>query len=278
MTTRMNAGVLGVLVVLAGAVVTVAQTLTDCQALSNREVQAAHEQYEAALRACNKERACLQEAYDRWITASNNAQQTAARCAATQPAQTRPTPQSTQTPPQLKELPPKPAPIELPDNPDFCDQLRTRLTTAAVNQYNNVVRTCQSPECIKAALDEWSQADHDAEQKYNACRAKEPLKGTALENSLSGGVYNPGYGQVLPAMTGQVAYQGTTIYVTIAKGHIVGQGIEGPVQILSSPPKFSRAEGMIQTADTFVITKLWNMQRQPVNPVNPIMVPIHPQK
>jgi len=282
MTARMIAGVLGVLVSLACVCVAVAQTITECQAESNRQAQAAHEQYEREMRACNKAPACLQSCYDRWIVASNNAMRAAAQCGARIPAQTSP---------QLKELPPKPAPIGLPENPDVCDKLRTRLTTVAVNQYNNVVQTCQSPECIKAALNTWKQADAAAEQKYNACRAnlqaaKGPLKGDVQQKvevpngPLRGGsVYNPDYGQGLPAMTGQVPYQGTNLYVTLARGHLVGQGIEGPMQFYSAPPRFiGRASGMITAADTFTITKLWDMQGREVDPVQPIVVPLRPVK
>jgi hypothetical protein len=100
-----------------------------------------------------------------------------------------------QTPPTLQpdRTPPKPAPIELPDNPDDCDRLRTRLTTTAVNQYNSVVRTCQSPECRKSALDTWSRAYDDAEQKYRACRARTPVAGTAQTPQR-----DPGAGGTLP--------------------------------------------------------------------------------
>ena len=95
---------------------------------------------------------------------------------------------------------------------------------------------------------------------------------------LSGGVYNKDYGKVLPAMTGQADYLGTTLYVDTAPGHIVGQGIEGPVENFSSdPPRFSKASGMIKTADTFTITKLWDARGQEVDPVAPILVPTRPK-
>jgi len=42
----------------------------------------------------------------------------------------------------------------------------------------------------------------------------------------------------------------------------------------SDPPRFSKASGMIKTADTFTITKLWDARGQEVDPVASILVPI----
>jgi len=86
MTTRMAATVLGMLGGVICAAVAVAQTVPDCQAMSNQQFQAAHEQYEREVRACKGQSACLQDSYNRWITASNKARQAGAACKTQQPA------------------------------------------------------------------------------------------------------------------------------------------------------------------------------------------------
>jgi len=64
------------------AVVASAQSLTDCDLAAQRAIQAAHEQYEQELRACNKQPACLQASYDRWIVASKSTENVRSQCRA----------------------------------------------------------------------------------------------------------------------------------------------------------------------------------------------------
>jgi hypothetical protein len=108
------------------------------------------------------------------------------------------------------------------------------------------------------------------------------LKGHVEENvkpdpaGYKGGAYNEDYGKVLPSMTGEVSYKGTTLKVTTAAGRIVGQGMAGPVDFVSSPKTYSRAEGIISSTGVFTITGLWNLKSQPVlKPGETISVPIH---
>jgi len=79
----MRAGSRAVGVVLVTyAVVASAQSLTDCDLAAQRAIQAAHEQYERELRACNNQPACLQGSFDRWIVASKNTEKVRSQCRA----------------------------------------------------------------------------------------------------------------------------------------------------------------------------------------------------
>lgn len=78
--------------------------------------------------------------------------------------------------------------------------------------------------------------------------------------------YYDNYGKRLPAMTGQTSFQGTTIYVNTPSDFGVGQGLAGPVQVRSSPAKYSTAAGYIDpsTTNIFVITELRDLSGRQV--------------
>ena len=86
------------------AVVASAQSLTDCDLAAQRAIQAAHEQYEQELRACNKQPACLQGSFDRWIVAGKNTEKVRSQCRAgaqtpkMDPSAMPPAPGTAQTP------------------------------------------------------------------------------------------------------------------------------------------------------------------------------------
>lgn len=95
----------------------------------------------------------------------------------------------------------------------------------------------------------------------------EPLTGNATQTNVQTGtgVYNPGMGTRLPAMHGEVQYGPARLSVSVAAGKLVGQGIAGPVQLVSHPRIYSRAEGFVHSAAEFRITKLWDLGGRLVN-------------
>ncbi len=98
------------------------------------------------------------------------------------------------------------------------------------------------------------------------CEPKVVFKLYAKTDTAKMTGYYDNYGKTLPAMTGQTSFQGTTIYVNTPSGFAVGQGLAGPVQVRSSPPKYSTAAGYIDpsTTNIFVITELRDLSGKQV--------------
>ncbi len=103
---------------------------------------------------------------------------------------------------------------------------------------------------------------------YQTCvQGNRPLlKGGVSSNAPLEETVHDQYGKGLPAMLGTVNYGGVTLTVETASNRLVGQGISGPVAIVSRPARFTRAEGYIETDATFVVTRLWERNGAAHNP------------
>jgi hypothetical protein len=148
-----------------------------------------------------------------------------------------------------------------------------------VDQYNAL-----TPQIDAAARARSTQLKNDLTAQrslkkadYQACvqNNRPLLKGSASANVPFEGTVHDQYGKALPAMTGTVDYAGVSLTVETAANRRVGEGIGGPVRIVSRPAKFSRAEGYIQSSSTFVITRLWDRSGQSQTPN--LQVPIVPK-
>lgn len=124
--------------------------------------------------------------------------------------------------------------------------------------------------CLEQARSDKATAGQQASQSLFHCRVEVKVSGTDKD-------YNPDYGKSLPAMKGSVPYGGVTLTVKTAKGRLVGQGFQGPVDLISKPRVYSRAEGFIKSQTEFHITRLWDTANQAVPLSGPISVHMRPK-
>jgi hypothetical protein len=83
------------------------------------------------------------------------------------------------------------------------------------------------------------------QQPIMICQAKTLLKVEAKINVGQTSGSSDNYGKRLPAMSGQINFQGTTLYVNVPAGFLLGQVLAGPVKVLSTPRRFTTAAGYL---------------------------------
>jgi hypothetical protein len=100
---------------------------------------------------------------------------------------------------------------------------------------------------------------------------------TKQPDPQQGFAYNPDYGTVLPAMTGNTPVNGETFRVNIPAGARVGYAYAGPVNGSLGSTAFSSAQGTFKSKTEFEVTAIWDKSKQLVNIAYPITVTMNPR-
>lgn len=149
-----------------------------------------------------------------------------------------------------------------------------------VDQYNELTPKIHAAAKARATDTKNDLTAQRSQKKadYQTCvQGNRPLlKGGVSSNAPLEETVHDQYGKGLPPMLGTVDYGGVTLTVETAPNRLVGQGISGPVAIVSRPARFTRAEGYIETDATFVVTRLWERNGSAHNPGG-LRVPIAPK-